>query len=418
MQQSYKTDSERSFVAGGLSATSSEEALREQVAMAGALRAAWGGARKEECVRILSRVSVAEASQFIEVLYEMLCNIADSLQKPAKLDKPQELALLLLAERRDLRILPMLIRQLFVKKPYLHAHIIPLIRNYGSVASAHLIGVFSHAHDLKHIKTLVAIVHLLGDLKDPIANTTLLGLLTSRPLSYERVALYGAAGVLGAMALATTFALPPLAFPLIAVSAVGVPIAIATQSEKIFDAALLALGRIGDPGALAPLLQYADSRLSNSSRPPNIPEVESALKAMLLNITASHRGWLSAEGLAQLQRVMMSSDETPFLIACVAALKHLGDRRMYEFLQSRVRRSWLTVPLPQELQQAIHAVLPEMEARLLKEEEAFTLLRPSAAWEDERTLLRPATDKGVAEASDELLRPVGKPQKDEDNENS
>ncbi|MCX6378140.1 MAG: hypothetical protein NT023_01465, partial [Armatimonadetes bacterium] len=130
------------------------------------------------------------------------------------------------------------------------------------------------------------------------------------------------------------------------------------------------------------------------------------IKATLMNITPSHRGWLDSEQLRQLQSLMENSEDTSFLVACVLALEHLGDRGAYRFLERGVHRSWMFLRLAPEVEEAIQAVLPSMEARLLKEEDAFTLLRPSSAVEDGRMLLRPASDRGSEEPEEQLLRPA------------
>lgn len=394
------------FSSLGISAPATEDTLEEQRALAMALRDAWKSGRREECYRLLLRVSNAHAPELVEVLVGMVRDAPDSLASPARLDKPQEIALLLLAERREPRILSILIHQLFVKKPYLHAHILPLIRNYGYLASAYLIGIFSHSHDARHLNALLSIIELLGETKDPFANTTLLGLLSSNPIQYDNLAIYGILGIFVSAVVTFQLSSLPLLGIIVGLGVVGVSIGVSTHKSKIVEAALSALEEIADPTALHPLISYAHGFISSSNSVAVSPGIASAIKATLMNTTPSHRGWLDYECLRQLQNLMENSQDTSFLVRCVLALEHLGDREMYRFLERGVHRSWMFLRLAPEVEEAIQAVLPSMEARLLREEDAFTLLRPSSAVEDGRMLLRPATDRGSEEPEEQLLRPA------------
>lgn len=93
---------------------------------------------------------------------------------------------------------------------------------------------------------------------------------------------------------------------------------------------------------------------------------------------------------------------SPF--AVVNALRHTGDAGSLRILRSMLKNP----PPPHDayrvlLHKAIEAAIPEIEARLAREETKQNLLRPSQM-EDATTLLRPSQES--AEPAEELLRPT------------
>lgn len=161
--------------------------------------------------------------------------------------------------------------------------------------------------------------------------------------------------------------------------------------DRVRVEALRALGMRGAPGGLPAVLEA----FANSSGQVRRASIEAMLR-LLPRLSAAHYGTFGADVTAKL--VGLLGYEDALAGAALHALGAVGHGSAAKAVAQRLER----LP-PGDLRETALRVLPVLEERLRRENEARTLLRPSAAPLQPETLLRPA---GTGATDDErLLRP-------------
>jgi hypothetical protein len=158
-----------------------------------------------------------------------------------------------------------------------------------------------------------------------------------------------------------------------------------------------AMEHFDDVRAVGPLVDVLAS-----SEKPLVEAATQALKRLLPRVTEADSELLTGPQQKALAVKLLTSGDREFIEAALIALGHVGGEQTLPALQE-LALGGTQIRHPKEVRAASRETLARIQARLIREKEVTTLLRPSAHAPSAEALLRPAGST-AAEDPDRLLR--------------